>query len=302
HMDTVFSQSHPFQTPQFIDDNTLNGPGVTDMKGGLCVILHALKAFEQSSVANNIGWDVFINADEEIGSPASGPFLENIASQYQCALVYEPAMTPEGTLAYERKGSGKFTLTVQGVAAHAGRDFDKGRNAISHLAKLIVAVDKLNGQRDDLTINIGLISGGSALNMVPDMAVTKLDVRYKNAEDKPWLMMQLKQLVSEFNQAGEYEVQLHGNFGRPAKTVSPHCHDLFETIRAIAKSMGLTLDWKDSGGCCDGNNLALSGIPVVDTLGVRGGNIHSSEEYLLVDSLVERAQLSSLLLMHLAKE
>lgn len=300
HMDTVFDQTHPFQQVKLIDDKTLNGPGVTDMKGGLAVAMHALSVFEQHPIASSIGWDVFINADEELGSPASGQYLSDIASNYHYGLVYEPAMTPGGTLAYDRKGSGKFTLVVSGIAAHAGRDFTKGRNAIAHSGLLLNDLHALNKLRDGLTINIGQMAGGKALNIVADTAVIKLDVRYCHQADKPWLLHQLEQLVSKYSQADGFVVTLHGGFGRPVKTITPQSHQLFEQVKSVADKMGLVINWQSSGGCCDGNNLAEKGLPVVDTLGVRGNHIHSDKEYLLIDSLVERAQLSALLLTQLA--
>jgi glutamate carboxypeptidase len=131
HMDTVFSETHPFQCLTYINHNQVNGPGVADMKGGLIVLLHALMAFEETDASKSLGWDVIINADEEIGSPASSALFADLAPQYQAALLYEPAMDVEGTLARNRKGSGKFTVLATGKSAHAGRMFHEGRNAIS---------------------------------------------------------------------------------------------------------------------------------------------------------------------------
>ncbi len=133
HMDTVYAATNPFQKLTYLNDNYVNGPGVADMKGGLIVMLHALSAFEQTDMASELGWDVFINSDEEIGSLASSTLLDELAPNYQVALVYEPAMTPTGTLAKNRKGSGKLTIVADGKAAHAGRAFDEGRNAICYL-------------------------------------------------------------------------------------------------------------------------------------------------------------------------
>lgn len=300
HMDTVYSINSPFQQLHYVSDNHLNGPGVADMKGGLIVMLHALSAFEMTQVSSQIGWDVLINADEEIGSPASSALFKDLANNYQAALVYEPAMTLTGTLAKNRKGSGKFTLVAQGKAAHAGRAFDEGRNAICYLAEAIIAINALNGQREGVTINIGKIAGGEALNVVPDKAVCKIDVRISQTEDACWVQKAL-QTVQKKLQRPDYSLMIHGDFGRPVKRVSPGTKRLFERIQTLGKSLGLTVDWKDSGGCCDGNNLAQLGLPVLDTLGVRGGNIHSADEFILLDSLPERAALSTLLLMDLAQ-
>jgi glutamate carboxypeptidase len=300
HMDTVYSASNPFQKLNYINDQCINGPGVADMKGGLIVMLHALIAFEQTDTANQLGWDVLINADEEIGSPASSVLFTELAANYQAALVYEPAMTASGTLAKNRRGSGKLTLIATGKAAHVGRAFDEGRNAICFLAQAITAIHALNGQRDGVTLNIGKIAGGDALNVVPDKAVAKIDVRISLPEDEHWVRAELDEILVKLNHS-DYSLSLHGVFGRPVKRISAGTERLFQRIQILGQSLGLSIDWKDSGGCCDGNNLAAQGLPVIDTLGVRGGSIHSAEEYIILDSLSERAGLSALLLVDLAQ-
>ncbi|HDS3847934.1 hydrolase [Legionella pneumophila] len=300
HMDTVYSASNPFQKLSYLDANQINGPGVADMKGGLIVILHALTAFENTMFAEDMGWDVLINSDEEIGSPASASLFKKLAHRYQAALVYEPAMTPKGTLAKNRKGSGKLTLIATGRAAHAGRAFDEGRNAICYLAEAVTAVHALNGQRNGVTINVGKIAGGEALNVVPDKAVAQLDIRISLPEDEIWVRNELNKIIKQLERP-DYSLNVHGTFGRPVKRICAGTERLFHRIQKIGEALGLTIDWKDSGGCCDGNNLAHYGLAVLDTLGVRGGNIHSSDEYILLDSLSERAALSALLLIDLAQ-
>lgn len=300
HMDTVYGVNHPFQNLTYINDNHLNGPGVADMKAGLIVMLHALTAFERSADADKLGWDVLINADEEIGSPASSKFFSEIASKYQAVLVYEPAMNTIGTLAKNRKGNGKITVVAIGKVAHAGRAFDEGRNAICFLAEAVTAIHALNGQRDGVTINVGIIAGGNALNVVPDKAVAKLDVRITLPEDEFWVRTQLDAIINQL-QRPDYSLTVNGSFDRPVKRVNQATERLFARIQHLGKSLGLTLDWQDSGGCCDGNNFSVHGLPVIDTLGVRGGEIHSANEFVLLDSLVERASLSTLLLADLAR-
>jgi glutamate carboxypeptidase len=270
------------------------------MKGGLIVMLHALSAFEQSPLAHQMGWDVLINSDEEIGSPASSIIFDKLAPDYQAALVYEPAMTATGTLAKNRKGSGKLTLIATGKAAHAGRAFDEGRNAICYLAEAVTAIHALNGLRDGVTINVGKIAGGEALNVVPDKAVAQLDIRISLPEDEFWVRSALDHIIIKMKHP-DYSLTIHGGFGRPVKRVCAATERLFQRVQNIGKELGLSIDWKDSGGCCDGNNLAYHGLAVLDTLGVRGGNIHSPEEYILLDSLSERSALSALLLIDLAQ-
>nr|HAT8713070.1 hydrolase [Legionella jordanis] len=300
HMDTVFAADHPFQKTRYINEHQINGPGVTDMKGGLIVMLHALKAFEHMESKNRLGWDVIINADEELGSPASQVLYDEVAALYQVGLVYEPAMDAQGTLAKNRSGSGKLTLVATGKSAHAGRSFNQGRNAICYLAEAITAIHKLNGLKEGVTINVGKIAGGEALNVVPDKAVAKLDVRISQPADELWVREQIGQIIHTLKHT-DYSLTLHGSFERPVKRINQATERLFTRIQQIGSQLGLQFDWQDSGGCCDGNNLAQHGLAVLDTLGVRGGNIHSSNEFILLDSLVERSALSALLLDDLSQ-
>ncbi len=299
HMDTVYGADHSFQHCQEIADGRVQGPGVADMKGGLLVILYALQALEHFTDANNLGWTVFINTDEEIGSPGSAHLLSTFAAQHHLGLVFEPSVDETGTLAGARKGSGKFAVVAKGKAAHAGRAFAEGRNAIVGLAHVVQAIAHLNGQRDGVTINVGKIQGGQALNVVPDTAVAHLDIRIQAVEDETWVHAQFERIQQQHN-LEDISIEISGGFTRKPKLLVGKTLQLFETVAQVAKELQLSLHWQSSGGCCDGNNLAAAGLPVVDTLGVRGGNIHSSEEYIILDSLAERAKLTALLLMKLA--
>lgn len=272
------------------------------MKGGLVVMLYALCALEQSPLASSIGWEVIINPDEEIGSPASSAILAQAASQFSFGLVYEPALTPDGILAGQRKGSGKFSIAVSGRAAHVGRAFQEGRNAIVGLAQLVSTIDKLNGQRPGVTINIGYCHGGGAVNIVPDKAICHLDVRTVATEDEAWLSQAFTDIINAFNQQSELQAECIGQFTRPPKLMDKTTILLYEWAAKQAAGIGINLQWQATGGCCDGNNLAAAGLPNIDTLGVRGGAIHSDKEFVVVNSLPERAQLTALLLFKLAKE
>lgn len=301
HMDTVFDLNHPFQTCYRKDTNTLIGPGVADMKGGICIMLEALKAFETLPSAENLGWEVLINPDEEIGSPGSAPFLAESAKRNHLGLIFEPAMDIEGTLAAERKGSAKFTILVKGRAAHAGRDFHLGRNAIVALTHVLKSIDALNGKREGLTINIGYIAGGGAVNIVPALALARLDIRYQVPEDGAWIQEQLEKLIQKAHEQEGFTLTLHGGISRTPKTLTPKTLELYELVARIGKELGQNITWKNSGGCSDGNNLSAAGLPNVDTLGVCGGNIHSGEEFMLIDSLEPRVQLTFNLLKHLSE-
>lgn len=299
HMDTVFGKDHPFQVPEMIDAQTLRGPGVADLKGGLAVMLHALLALEKSEHAGKIGWEIVLNPDEEIGSPGSMAVLADAASRCQLGLVYEPALE-DGTLAGERKGSGNFVAVMHGKAAHAGRDFASGRNAVVALAEFIRDLHRLNGQYPGITVNPAIIEGGEAVNQVPDLAICRFNVRVATTAEQEWVEEQLATLLSLYQERKGYYLDIHGTFGRPPKGLSRANELLFTMVRDCGEKLGQRIQWKPTGGCCDGNNLAAFGLPNVDTLGVRGGKLHTADEYMMVESLAERAQLSALLLLRLA--
>ncbi len=300
HMDTVFEVGHPFQQITEIDANTWNGPGVADLKGGLIVILKALSALEQSPFAKNIGWEVLVNPDEEIGSHGTAPLFEQVAQRTHLGLVFEPSVDAQGTLAGQRKGSGSFTAVVHGKAAHSGREFHVGRNAICALADFIASINALNEENPDIILNVGNIEGGGPVNMVPDLAICRFNIRTSSKEDETWVQEKLDQIIDEINRRDGISLRLQGYFNRKPKHLTPQTKALFELVRSCGKELGLSVHWKATGGCCDGNNLADAGLPNVDTLGVRGGKIHTSQEYILLDSLTERARLTALLLMKLA--
>ncbi|MET0294577.1 MAG: hydrolase [Phenylobacterium sp.] len=299
HYDTVYPETSPFQTVATRPDGALHGPGIADMKGGISVMLAALEAFEAHPASANLGYRVLISPDEEIGSLASAPVLAEFAALGHVGMTYEPALS-DGTLAGARKGSGNFHIVIQGRAAHAGRDFALGRNAITAAARIAGALDALNGRRDGVTVNVAKIDGGAPLNMVPDVAVVRFNVRFPDAEAGAWAQDQIAAAL----QAGEGDglhVHLHGGFTRPAKPMNTAQSRLFEAVRETGALLGQQIDWQPSGGVCEGNNLFASGLPNVDTLGVRGGDIHSENEFAWPDSFVERAQLSALILMKLAQ-
>lgn len=299
HYDTVYPKHHPFQDPYERDELTTGGPGVADMKGGIVVMLHALLALERSEWANHIGWEILLNPDEEIGSTGSAPLLAEGARRNDFGLTFEPGL-PDGTLAGARKGSGNFSAVVHGRAAHAGRDPQLGRNAIAALAEFILAINGLNGQKPGVTVNPGRIEGGGPVNVVPDLAICHFNVRVATHDEQLWVQEELKKMEVAFAEKDGISLHLHGGFTRPPKQLTPENIRLFDFIKDCGASLGLDLREKATGGCCDGNNLAAHGLPNVDTLGVRGADIHSPQEYMVNASLVERAQLSALLLLRFA--
>lgn len=301
HMDTVYEKSNSFQECKLIEDGKrLNGPGVADAKGGLVVMLYALLALEQSSLAEKIGLEVIINPDEEIGSLGSTEFLQQRAREADIGLLFEPSL-PDGGLVSWRKGSGNFTFVVRGRSAHSGRDFESGRNAIATVCRLMDRIHRLNTD-PEVTFNIGRIEGGGALNMVPDLAIGRVNVRVKTVEQKEDALKQLNVLVAETSQDDGISCEMHGIFQSPPKPMDAATEEIQKRIEQCGEALQIPIHWRGTGGASDGNKFAAAGLPNIDTLGVCGGNIHSSNEFLMIDSLVPRAKLTALILMSLANE
>ncbi len=299
HYDTVFPKDFHFQKPIRIDEDTVNGPGTADMKAGLMVMLTALETLERSDKAANIGYSILMSPDEEIGSPGSSTILAELGKRSHVGLTYEPALA-DGSMAGARKGSGNFSLVIKGRAAHAGREHHLGRNAIAAMAEFIGGIEALNGQREGVTFNIAKIDGGGAFNIVPELAIGRFNVRMKETEDMAWIEQKLDDLVAKLNLKDGIHAHMHGGFTRPPKPMAPANAKVFDWVKQAGGLLGQEIKWSPSGGVCEGNNLWASGCPNVDTLGVRGGDIHSDREFMKVSSLVERARLSSVILMKLA--
>ncbi len=300
HMDTVFGLDHPFQTLKWLEPGkALNGPGVADMKGGIAVMLAALKAVEASTLANLFGYEVVINADEEVGSLGSAALIAEAAKGKRAALTYEPSALPDGTLAGARPGSGNFSFTVTGRSAHAGRNPEDGRNAIVAAADLAMRLKTAVGP--GLSVNPAKIDGGGPNNVVPDLAVLRVNLRPATLDDQARAQGLMDSLVAAVAAEHDLRIDVQGHFARPPKPLTPETEALFGLVRRAGADLGQTIGWKPTGGVCDGNNIAACGVPVIDTMGVRGGSIHSMEEYLIVESLAERAALSALTILRLAE-
>jgi glutamate carboxypeptidase len=297
HMDTVFGVDHPFQSMKWLEPGVLNGPGTADMKGGISVILAALSAVEASPLAARIGYDVMINSDEETGSQASATLIAELAKGKTAALTYEPAL-PDGTLAGARPGSGNFSITLHGKAAHAGRNPEDGRNALIAAADLAM---RLNAAKaPGLKVNPARIDGGGPNNIVPDLAILRVNLRPMKPNDMVEAAEMIRVAVAAVEKEHGVHAHVHGGFNRPPKPLDAQAEKLFGLVRDCGADLGIPIAWKSTGGVCDGNNIAACGVPVVDTMGPRGGSIHSDAEFLIVDSLAERARLSTLTLLRLA--
>ncbi|CAA9505710.1 MAG: Acetylornithine deacetylase/Succinyl-diaminopimelate desuccinylase and related deacylases [uncultured Sphingomonadaceae bacterium] len=299
HMDTVYGADHPFQATRWLGRGILNGPGVADMKGGLAIMLGALLAVEGSAARDRIGYEVVINSDEEVGSPGSAQLLAAAARGKAAALTYEPAALPDGTLAGARPGSGNFSLAVEGRSAHAGRDPGNGRNALLAAADLALRLER--ARAPGLSVNPARIDGGGPNNVVPDRAVLRVNLRPRSAEDQARAQAALDAAAAAVSAEREVRITTHGGFARPPRPLDARAEALFALVERASADLGRPLAHRATGGVCDGNNIAAAGVPVVDTMGARGGSIHSADEYLIADSLPERAALSAVTMLRLAE-
>jgi glutamate carboxypeptidase len=290
HLDTVYGPEHPLQEAALATNGRMLGPGVCDMKGGLAILLCGLTAFERFVPDKNFGWTIIINSDEEIGSPSSSELFKSEAGKHRFGFGFEPALE-DGSLASTRKGSGTFTFTAHGKAAHSGRNPAAGRNALVPLAEFILACQRLNQQRPSIFLNPAIVSGGEATNVVPERATCQFNVRTTAREDEDWLRQQMEQLRLSLQDGDRYRIDIAGQFTAPPKMMTAEISWLVALAQRAASQIGINLDAKATGGTCDGNRLAEFGLPNLDNLGARGGAIHSQDEFLVPESLVERSLL-----------
>jgi glutamate carboxypeptidase len=298
HMDTVYPADHPFQQGRWLDDGRWNAPGAADMKGGLSLMLAALAAVEAGAAASQIGYEILINSDEETGSFSSAALIAGAAKGKLAALTYEPAL-PDGTLAGARGGTGNFSLVVRGRSAHAGRNPEEGRNALVAAADL--ALRLAAAKAPGLAVNPARIEGGGPNNVVPDLAILRVNFRPRDGEAIARAQAALDAVTAAVMAEHDVGIEVHGSFNRPPKPLDPGAERLFALVRQAGADLGLPIAWKATGGVCDGNNIAACGVPVVDTMGARGGAIHSPDEFLIPESLGERAALSALTILRLAE-
>lgn len=299
HMDTVFPADHPFQSATWLPDGSFNAPGAADMKGGLSLMLAALRAVEGTPAAARFGYEVVINSDEETGSFASAALIAQAAQGKVAALTYEPAL-PDGTLAGARGGTGNFSIVVRGRSAHAGRNPRDGRNALVAAADLALRLSQL--MTDDLSVNPARIEGGGPNNVVPDLAILRVNFRPASPDAIQRAGAAVHALTDAIAAQHDVSVHVHGGFNRPPKPLDPGAERLFGLVKQAGADLDIPVAWKATGGVCDGNNIAACGVPVVDTMGARGGAIHSQEEFLIPDSLPERAALSALTVLRIIEK
>jgi glutamate carboxypeptidase len=296
HMDTVHDPAGPFRLLSIAPGRkTATGPGCVDMKGGLVIAMAALEVLEELGVPAS--WTFLLNGDEETGTYHSERAIREQAVGHDFGLALEPAL-PGGALAIERVGSGQFMIETRGRAAHAGREFAKGVSAVNKLAECILAVARMPRPEAGTVANIGPLRGGVATNAVPDSAAAWGNVRFPDPASADELGAMLDSLQTEADAMPG--VVVRRSFNRPAKPLIPGTERLALRARGVAEDLGMTLPFEKTGGVCDGNIMQDAGLPTIDTVGVRGGGLHTPEEWIDLTSLVERCQMLAILIARLS--
>lgn len=298
HMDTVFPEGTVAERPFRIEGNRAYGPGVVDMKSSLVELLYAIKALEHTGSSSVENIEIILNGDEEIGSPSSRSLIEEQALGKEYALVMEPARK-DGSLVMARRGGGRYTLMVEGKAAHSGIEPEKGRSAIEALAYKIIQLHDLTDHKKGMSVNVGLIEGGTAVNTVSDSAVAHVDVRISEMEQGEYLEEKMKEICATTDVPGT-NVVLEGEIGRPPMEQNDQTESLLHIIKDVGKEIGVKISGTATGGGGDASFTAATGVATVDGLGPVGGNAHSEKEYLEIDTLPERTLLLAMTINRLS--
>jgi glutamate carboxypeptidase len=300
HLDTVYPDGTAAARPMRLDGPKIIGPGVCDMKGGLLVGMYALRALQSADFRDYAEIAFFFNSDEEMGSPSSRPIYQPIARGMDSALVLESARA-NGDIVSARKASGEFTLRVTGKAAHAGVEPEKGVNAVVELAHQIIALQELNGLAPGVTVNPGVIGGGTVSNVIPAEAWVIVDVRAVDPAGAEVITHSLNSLPARTTVPG-INVEVKGSLSYPAMARTPAVRLLAELARDSARELGFEINDVATGGASDANVLASLGLPVLDGLGPIGGLDHSPDEYIEAKSFAPRASMVAGLIQRILRE
>ncbi|MGA7558176.1 MAG: M20 family metallopeptidase [Terriglobales bacterium] len=293
HYDTVYPVGTLASMPCSVVGNKLTGPGVLDMKSGIALMLHALAALQDWHKEESHGIlprpvTVLLVSDEEVGSDSSRAITESLAKKAEAVLVLEPAYGSQGAVKTARKGVGDYLVKVTGKASHAGLDFQKGVNAILELARQIEKISSFTELEKGLTVNVGVVSGGSRTNVVPAEATAQVDVRIARMKDAAGIDKKMRSL-RPFNRKCKIEVT--GGINRPPMERTAGVASLYAQAKAIARDLGWKLGEAAVGGGSDGNFTAALGIPTLDGLGAVGDGAHAPHEHILISELPRRAAL-----------
>jgi len=301
HLDTVYSDGTAAQLPFHKLGARYKGPGVNDMKSGLLSGLYAARALVQSGFDDFAEIGLFCNSEEEVGSPVSRGLYADFVRGADAALILESARA-SGAIVSARKGVGHYTITVRGKAAHAGVEPEQGANAILALAQHTIAFQALNGFRPGLTVNVGVVRGGTKPNVVAETATAEVDVRIVRAADAAPLEQAMREILAREVVPGT-TAELGGSIGNPPMEKTEATARLVELAKRAARELGFEIEDVATGGASDGNYTAALGVPTLDGLGPVGGRGHNAiEEYVDAGSIVPRTALLGKLIVALANE
>lgn len=289
HTDTVHARGSLAINPWRLEGNRMYGPGVFDMKANCVLAIEALGALERLDVKPISPITLALTCDEEVGSFAGWPLLESLGrtALTRCAFVLEPS-APGGSVKTARKGTGMFRMTIKGRAAHAGLEPGKGASAILELAKQIERLQALNNSGKGISVNVGVVSGGTRSNVVAAEASAEIDVRFSTEAESREVVTALFESVP-FDE--RVRVEVTGGVNRPPLERTEKVHELYQLARRIANALDFDLGEAQVGGASDGNFLAAMGIPVLDGLGIEGDGAHASHEHILADAIPRRGAL-----------
>ena len=287
HFDTVWSMGTLAKMPFRVDGGRAFGPGIYDMKAGITMMIFALRALQAAGHGHR-PVTVLLDTDEEVGSVTGRPVVESVAEKSEAVLVLEPSTGPQGRLKTSRKGVGEITLEVRGVASHSGVDFEKGHSAVVELARQLLEVVKFTDLSRGITVNPGVIQGGTRSNVVAAEASANVDLRIVRAADAGDLEQRFKTLRPFDPQCS---LAVSGGINRPPMERTEGTVRLFEIAREIAGGLGLALEESSTGGGSDGNFTSALGIPTLDGLGALGEGAHASHESIVIEELPRRAAL-----------
>jgi glutamate carboxypeptidase len=290
HYDTVYPLGTLATMPCRVVGDKLTGPGVLDMKSGIALMLHALAALQAWHGELPRPVTVFLVSDEEVGSDSSRAITEALARRASAVLVLEPSYGRQGAVKTARKGVGEYFVKVTGKASHAGLDFEKGVNAIRELARQIEKISGFTELKKGLTVNVGIVSGGSRTNVVPAEASAQVDVRIARMKDAAGIDKKMRSL-RPFNR--KCKIEISGGINRPPMERTAGVAALYAQAAAIARELGWKLGEAAVGGGSDGNFTAGLGIPTLDGLGGVGAGAHATHEHILISELPWRAALLS---------
>ncbi len=288
HYDTVYPLGTLAAMPCRANGDKLAGPGVLDMKSGIALMLHAIAALQQWHSGLPRPVTLLLVSDEEVGSDSSRAITESLARKAAAVLVLEPSYGFQGAVKTARKGVGEYLVKVTGKASHAGLDFQKGVNAILELARQIERISSFTEIKKGLTVNVGIVSGGSRTNVVPAEAAAQVDVRIARMKDAAGIDKKMRSL-RPFNR--KCKIEIAGGINRPPMERTAGVAALYAQAKAIAHDLGWKLGEAAVGGGSDGNFTAGLGIPTLDGLGAVGDGAHAPYEHILISELPRRAAL-----------